>query len=304
MKTKVYNTLLVIAFSGICLTGFTDSSAQVSNQSVLQNITNSANNYRNSIANEQEKFRYEPYIPTQIDPSLTDPEYVKNRIHRVLRDYVINRGDNPSYKNEETSYSIKTIHDEVVTDDFIRFTSGKKNDSRDTVTIYFKDVLNSRIEYFTPFRNGESCYTKIGSHKFCCCLREFPDLLYYMQLHYAKKFCIEELERFKPTAANYQALTVKPAITEEQRKFILQANALNDNKDYQGAIRYYDKAFSLNPVSYPSGYYNVALIASLAGNYDYAILNMKKYLLLLPDAKDFREAQDKIYGWEALIVKN
>jgi tetratricopeptide (TPR) repeat protein len=125
-----------------------------------------------------------------------------------------------------------------------------------------------------------------------------------MQSYYGNKYCINELERFKQTAGNYQTLTEKPTISEEQRKCILQANALNDNKDYQSAIQYYDKAFAVNPISYPAGYYNLALIASLAGNYNYAILNMKKYLLLLPDAPDAREAQDKIYGWEALTTKN
>ena len=35
-------------------------------------------------------------------------------------------------------------------------------------------------------------------------------------------------------------------------------------------------------------------------NYMYAIFNMKKYLILLPDAEDARAAQDKIYEWELL----
>ena len=166
-------------------------------------------------------------------------------------------------KTKKHHFPWKELHNEEVTDDYIRFTSGKKNEYKDTVTIYFKDVLNSRIEYFTPFRNGETCYTKIGCHKFCCCIREFPDLLYYMQYYYGNKYCIEELVRFKQTADNYQTLTEKPTISEEQRKYILQANALNDNKDYQSAIQYYDKAFAVNPVSYPAGYYNLALIASL-----------------------------------------
>lgn len=294
-----------IGFLLIFFSGSIDVAAQATNQNVLQNVSNASTNYQNSIANELEKFKYEPYVPTHIDPAINDAEYVKNRIQKFLRMYVIERGNgNPSYKNEETSFSLKSIHNEEVTDEYIRFTSDKKNDYKDTVTIYFKDVLNSRIEYFTPFRNGETCYTKIGCHKFCCCLREFPDLLFYMQYYYGKTYCIEELERFKKIADNYQTLTEKPTISEEQRKYIVQANALNDNKDYTGAIQHYDKAITLNPVSYPAGYFNLALIASLAGNYNYAILNMKKYLLLLPNTPDAREAKDKIYGWEALTTKN
>jgi tetratricopeptide (TPR) repeat protein len=236
---------------------------------------------------------------------LTDAEYVKSRIQKVIKGWVIPRGEgNPSYKNTETSFSLEKIYNEEVTDDYIRFTSGKNNDYKDTVTIYFKDVINCRIEYYTPFRNGETCYTKIGNHKFCCCLRELPDLFFYMVYNYGEKYNIEELERFKHISDNYQTLTEKPSLSEEQRKFIIQANALNDIRDYTGAIQYYDKAIAINPVSYPAGYYNLALIAGLAGNYNYAILNMKKYLLLLPNAEDAREAQDKIYGWEALTNKN
>lgn len=305
MRTKGFYTLFLFVFFKFILSGSIDVTAQSVNQSGLKNFTNSANNYRNTIAKEQEEYRYEPYIPSHLDPSMNDLDYVKSRILRVLRAFVANRGKgNPSYKNEETSFYLENIYNEEVTDDYIRFTSIKKDVHMDTVTIYFKDVINSRIEYFTPFRNGETCYTKIGVHKFCCCLREFPDLLYFMQHYYTKKFSIEELERFKRIADNYKTLTDKPALSEEQRKYIIQANSLNDNKDYQSAIQYYDKAFALNPVSYPAGYYNLALISSLAGNYNYAILNMKKYLLLLPDAKDAQEAQDKIYGWEALTTTN
>jgi len=35
--------------------------------------------------------------------------------------------------------------------------------------------------------------------------------------------------------------------------------------------------------------------------YTFAITYMKKYLMLVPDAKDARGAQDKIYEWETMI---
>jgi hypothetical protein len=57
----------------------------------------------------------------------------------------------------------------------------------------------------------------------------------------------------------------------------------------------------INPVAYPAGYYNLALVASLAQNYPYAIFCMKKYMMLMPNAEDVRDAQDKIYEWEVHI---
>lgn len=51
----------------------------------------------------------------------------------------------------------------------------------------------------------------------------------------------------------------------------------------------------------PEAYYNMALNAAEMKTYYYAILNMRKYLLLMPDAEDARKAQDKIYEWEINI---
>lgn len=92
-------------------------------------------------------------------------------------------------------------------------------------------------------------------------------------------------------------------IPEEQRRLIVQANYYNNNKDYKNALKIYFQASQVNPFSYPAAYYNMALIAAELKNYSYAILNMKKYLLLMPDAEDARKAQDKIYEWEINIKK-
>jgi tetratricopeptide (TPR) repeat protein len=90
-------------------------------------------------------------------------------------------------------------------------------------------------------------------------------------------------------------------ITEEQRKYIVQANAFNDQKNYDKALELYESAMEINPFSYPEGYYNMALIAAGSKYFEYAIFNMKKYLILVPDAPDARTAQDKIYEWELFM---
>jgi tetratricopeptide (TPR) repeat protein len=118
------------------------------------------------------------------------------------------------------------------------------------------------------------------------------------------KFYAEDLENFKLLAQKYLAAPEKQTMNEEQRKLFVQGNAMNKQMDYDNALIYYDKAISVNPVTYPEGYYNYAIIASLAGKYDLAIHNMKKYLLLMPDAPDALSARDKIYEWEAFKTKN
>jgi len=118
-----------------------------------------------------------------------------------------------------------------------------------------------------------------------------------------KQLSAERLADFKEKAAQYRALAVKPAISEEQRKFVVQANALNQLKDYSAAIKLYRKAIEVDPVSYPAAYFNLALISAQTKRYDKAIDSMKKYLLLVPEAQDARSAQDKVYEWEALSQK-
>jgi tetratricopeptide (TPR) repeat protein len=106
------------------------------------------------------------------------------------------------------------------------------------------------------------------------------------------------LEEFSRNLSENQSHDKNSGITEEQRKLIVQANAANDVKQYFSALEYYEKAMALDPFSFPAAYFNMALISERVNRYEDAIFNMKKYLILVPDADDARAAQDKIYEWE------
>jgi tetratricopeptide (TPR) repeat protein len=112
-----------------------------------------------------------------------------------------------------------------------------------------------------------------------------------------------QLALFEPIAARYRESQIKPQISEDQRRFIVQANALNQQKDYAGAIALYLKAVEVDPVSYPGAYFNLALLSAQMKRFYPAITYMKQYLLLEPGAKDARSAQDKIYEWELTLQK-
>ncbi len=113
----------------------------------------------------------------------------------------------------------------------------------------------------------------------------------------------EQLVRFEPVAAQYRALAVKPAVSEEQRKLFVQANALAQQKEYGKALTQYEKAIALDRTVYPEAYFNMALLAAQEQRPVTAIFYMRHYLLLRPDATDARSAQDKIYEWEMLFQK-
>lgn len=132
--------------------------------------------------------------------------------------------------------------------------------------------------------------------------QRFADDLFVIQQNLEKDHG-ERLALFKTKAAQYRGMKVKPPVSEEQRKYIVQANVLNERKEYAGAIDLYGKAIDVDPVSYPPAYFNLALLAAQMQRYEPAIAYMKQYLQLVPDAKDARSAQDKIYEWELMLRK-
>ena len=249
-----------------------------------------------------------PYIPTTVDPTFTF-SIAKEKLELYMKKWVLaplgprDRAykDEVSYYNKETNHSFRTIKNIVVTDHFLQFTNKEPQFASDTVTIYFKDILVSEVSYFTPLRNGISANVKVGKHVFRCRIRELPDVFYYIQQYYAAQYFPSELKSFQKTVDDYHQMINKPAFSEEQRMYLIQANTLIEKGDYFGAIELYNKSLELNPISYIPAYYNLALISAMADNYPYAIFNMKKYLLLAPNAEDARAAQDKIYEWEVLI---
>lgn len=132
--------------------------------------------------------------------------------------------------------------------------------------------------------------------------QKFADDLFFIRQTLQKKHD-EQLALFESKVAEYRGLTIKPQVPEEQRKYIVQANALGQKKEYVRAISLYLKAVEVNPVSYPGAYFNLALLSAQMNRFNQAISYMKQYLLLEPEAQDARSAQDKIYEWELMIEK-
>jgi tetratricopeptide (TPR) repeat protein len=311
MKMKPINSGYKVLCLLSMLSGVFQVHAQNNNPNSLMQSTNDAVEEINRVG-DKAKAKYaenidKPYIPVKVNPEYTN-EKVKAMLTTDLRKYVnyYSVSKVPAYKNTGTDLTIRKIYNGEVTDNYVRFTSGNENHFEDTVTIYYKDILNYRIIYYVKITDGGFYmpYVSVKDHLLTCGGKEVADLLFYMQHQYAVKYYAEDLENFRLLAQKYQSASEKQILNEEQRKLFVQGNAMNKLLDYDNALIYYDKAFSLNPVSYPEGYYNYALIAALAEKYELAILNMQKYLLLMPGAPDAVSARDKIYEWEALITKN
>lgn len=307
-RVRCFKYLIQLLFLFVFLPGA--NSQQISTGDVLQFSGNVANEF-NKIGDKAKAMYAEnidnPYIPTIINKEYT-LETTKEKLILAFKKYVNYywASNVPAYRNLNTNNTFKKIANAKITDDYIFFTAEKPKNASDTVNIYYKDIVNRQIIYYVKIAdNGFYMpYVQIAEHLITCGGKDMADYIFYMQQRYALKFYQEDLERFKIIAADYLKLTVKPEITEEQRKLLVQGNGMNDKMFYDQAISYYDQAIAINPVSSPNSYYNYALIAGVAGKYELAILNLKKYLLLLPEAEDARAVQDKIYEWEALMKQN
>lgn len=112
-----------------------------------------------------------------------------------------------------------------------------------------------------------------------------------------------KLREFEAVARKYREAKIKPSPPEEARKFMVQAESAFDQQRLTDAVDLYTGALKLCPW-WPQAHYNRAMVLSLLGDnskYKEAIMEMKKYLMLVPDAPNARTAQDNIYKWESMI---
>jgi len=108
------------------------------------------------------------------------------------------------------------------------------------------------------------------------------------------------LEDFKPKAAAWRQLAVKPEMPEEAHRHQVLAENAFQAKDIGKAIAEYEAALRVFPY-WPEGDYNLAMLASEIGGrpgYNIAVYQMKLYLELMPDAPDARAAKDSVIVWE------
>lgn len=103
--------------------------------------------------------------------------------------------------------------------------------------------------------------------------------------------------RFQEALRARQTAPVNPELPEAARRFKVQAEDAVREKKFDDASDLYKQALNISPL-WPEGHFNRALVLGETGSYDSAVREMKRYLLLAPNASNARAAQDKIYVWE------
>jgi hypothetical protein len=124
------------------------------------------------------------------------------------------------------------------------------------------------------------------------------DGLLRLKLEYDKANDPEKMLKFQEEALRYRETNPKPALPEDARRLRVQAEGAVAAKRFLEAADKYGKAIEIAPW-WPEAHFNRAVVLAELQNFDSAMAEMKRYLLLKPDAPDARQAQDFIYAWEA-----
>ncbi len=112
---------------------------------------------------------------------------------------------------------------------------------------------------------------------------------------------IETDASFAESAARYRALSEKPSLPESIRAFKVGAENAVREKRPADAVNQYRKGVQSYP-AWPQARFNLALLYAEMNIPEGAIAEMEKYLLLVPDAANARQAQDKIYEWKSKLA--
>lgn len=105
---------------------------------------------------------------------------------------------------------------------------------------------------------------------------------------------------FEGEANKYRDAETKPELPESAREFKVRAESAVTEKRFIDAVEAFDRALQIAPW-WPQGHFNVALILGELKVYGLAVDEMQRYLLLVPDAANARQAQDKIYAWKGML---
>lgn len=110
-----------------------------------------------------------------------------------------------------------------------------------------------------------------------------------------------DFEKFKTQAAEWRALAIKPAMPETAHEHQVLAEYAFKQKDTLKAISEYMAALDIFPC-WPEGQFNLAALAGENKMYQWAILHMKEYLELVPDAPDAQAGRDSIVVWRDKVT--
>lgn len=169
-------------------------------------------------------------------------------------------------------------------------------------SFFFKNINNICVEYennnlYVSFNNDSFSIFWGGSEQDAKVFVTAIEAMKYYSSGLGSADETANLMAFKEKARAWRALAAKPSLPASANRYRVLAEDAFKSKDFDKAIEYYDKGLEVYPL-WPQGQFNAALICGEVGDYAEAVGHMKRYLELVPDAKDAKAAQEKIFIWE------
>ncbi len=247
--------------------------------------------------------------------------YNGTTFHRVIPEYIIQGGD-PNSKDDDrgrhtTDGPVYTIEDEI-----------KHKHERGTVAMagisgkkrsygcqFFINVIDNNNKW--PSRDhpvfgyviaGMDVVDKIATTPRDD--RNSPNVRVEMNVSIATRnealmrgkqlYDAVSFQTFQEKARAWRALTQKPPLSEDVRQFRVQAEDAFQKKEFEKAAECYEQGLAIEPL-WPDGQLNAALLYGELEMNAWAVLHMKRYLELCPDAEDAKKCRDQMYIWEGKI---
>lgn len=163
-------------------------------------------------------------------------------------------------------------------------------------------ITSARIDKGGSSKNG--CSPPFHSDG-CIYFDTVSDATAFVSAYYVLKRDAGAAERaaeaaFAESAKKYREMPVKPVLRDDVRKFRVLAEDAFNNKEFGKAADYYEQGLEIEPL-WPQGQYNAALLYGEMKDHGNAVLHMKRYLELVPDAPDAQAARDQIVIWQSKI---
>lgn len=160
--------------------------------------------------------------------------------------------------------------------------------------INVREVSVSRATGEGRWRAGDCMLYRSGDNS--AAARDFVRA-WYVWARTGTAFYQAQEAAFGQVAQSYHTASVKPQLPEEAVRYKVKAEAAVRQKRFDEASGLYDQALGAAPW-WPQGHYNRGLILGEMGDHEEAVVELKRYLKLEPDAANARAVQLKIYEWE------
>ena len=223
------------------------------------------------------------------DAQLNKPQMSLKQVHEDLKQ-IIQRGFvNP------TSFGGAPNEDVTVSDDAMSFKSGGNAYTYKYFDFKNMTVQDPTIGWYSVILPGEDhmiSWRKMGDAK--TFVNDILAMKYFATPEYIMNDP-ENLAAFENSAQNWLAANPKPSLPEEVHRFRVLGDDAVANKNFKKAADFYEQGLTIDPL-WPAGQYNVAMIYKELEDYPFAIMHMKRYLVLKPE--DVSKYKDQMYIWE------